>query len=190
MKPLNKIMLWKRNGRAAALKTQMDNAVARLAASVKSIVNDPDCDQNEMLGRSFGQFLDHCNGLTKSRTSLSDVAELHEIFKNDSEHAEPDLSDTNAGMPKNRRRRAGDDDDDDADETERLSADEQRKKHMVERSEQLSAMTKKYGVVAIAKSVNNKGAFLTETEMTPVHCGRTRQAHRQHVRESVLRHRH
>ena len=36
----------------------------------------------------------------------------------------------------------------------------------MERSEQLTAMAKKHGVVAIAKSVNNNGAFLTETEMT------------------------
>jgi hypothetical protein len=114
MKPLNKIMLWKRNGsRAAALKTQMDNAVARLAVSVKSIINDPSANKNEMLAKTFGQFLDHCNKLTKRKTSLEDIAKLHAVF--DARHKNLDVSISEAGpdegMPNER-----DEDDEDNDE--------------------------------------------------------------------------
>ena len=71
-------MLRKRD--RAALRAKFDNATACLAKSVQSIIDDPTADKRTMLGRSFGQFLDHCNGLTKRKTSLADVAALHSIF--------------------------------------------------------------------------------------------------------------
>jgi hypothetical protein len=76
----------------------------------------------------------------------------------------PDLSDEDVGY--------GDDDearDADADENQRRDEDDdeqERTTKQMTRSQQLSAVAKKYGVVAIAKSVNDKGAFLSETEMT------------------------
>jgi hypothetical protein len=115
LQPSKRIMLWKRNGDRAALKTKFDQATARLAASVHSIINDPTVeDKNTMLGKSFVQYLDHLNSLTGTRTprNLNDAVALHRIFgiaKNDSERSEPDLSDSDAGMPDRRRRRRRDD---------------------------------------------------------------------------------
>ena len=69
------VMLTKRD--RTVLKAKFDKATARLAVSVKSIVNDPDCnDKRGMLARSFGQFLAHVN----PRASIRDVAKFHEIF--------------------------------------------------------------------------------------------------------------
>jgi hypothetical protein len=111
--PGARIMLRKRNGDRAALKTKFDQATARLAASVHSIINDPAVeDKNTMLGKSFVQYLDHLNSLTGTRTPLNDAVALHRIFgiaKNDNERSEPDLSDSDAGMPDRRRRRRPDD---------------------------------------------------------------------------------
>jgi hypothetical protein len=181
--PLAKVVLLKRNGDRAMLKTKFDEAARRLARSVKSILDDDDVtDKNAMLGRSFVQCLDHLNSLTGTRTSLNDAAGLLELFKNDSERAEPDLSGTNAGMPKNRRRRRRDDDDenytqrlsDDADRDERddenddATDDERVEKGMrTMESAQLTALFKRHGFETIAKC-NIEKPFLSEFEMTEV----------------------
>jgi hypothetical protein len=91
-----KIMLRKSRDAAFAKATE------RLALSVRSILTDPACDRDGMLAKTFTQFQQHLERLTK----------------NDSERSEPDLSDTNAGYGGRRRRRSDDDD-----ETERLSDD-------------------------------------------------------------------
>jgi hypothetical protein len=163
--PLSKILIRKRADRVV-LRAKVDEATARLAASVKSIVNDPDCkDKNGILAKSFGQFLDHLNVLiTKSQTPLKEVTALHEIFKNDNERAEPDLSNTNAGMPNRRRRRAGDDDET---ETERRSREaDEKDKDMTEKSHSLDNIVKRHGFVALAKSINAGSVTLTEEEYT------------------------
>jgi hypothetical protein len=156
-----KRILWKRND-GAALR---DQATARLAASVRSIINDPAVeDKNTMLGKSFVQYLDYLNSLTGTRTSLNDAALLHKIFKNDSERSEPDLSNTNAGMPNRRRRRAGDDDET---ETERRSREaDEKDKDMTEKSHSLDNIVKRFGFVALAKSINAGSIALTEAEYT------------------------
>jgi hypothetical protein len=121
MKPLNKIMLWKRNGDlAAALKTQMDKAVARLAKSVQSIINDDSVsveNKNKMLATSLGQYLHHIGKLTKTPT-LEAAVTVNKIFAEPSRknldvsvgEAGPD-----EGMPDERNQ--SDEDDEEADES-------------------------------------------------------------------------
>jgi hypothetical protein len=112
--PGARIVLLKRDAAdRAVLKAKFDEAARRLARSVKSILNDDDVtDKNAWLSKSFVQCLDHLNSLTGTRTPLNDAVALHRIFgiaKNDSERSEPDLSDSDAGMPDRRRRRRRDD---------------------------------------------------------------------------------
>jgi hypothetical protein len=161
------MMLRKRNG-------ALDRAVECLAKSVQSIVNDPSANTDEMLGRSFAQYLQHIGRLTKTKIPLEAVTDLHRIFgiaKNDSERAEPDLSDTNAGMPKKRRRRA----DDDENYTERLSddadadrdADESDDNEKDTTMKTLIGLAKKFGWQNICKQfVENGTGNFSETEVT------------------------
>jgi hypothetical protein len=173
------------------LKAKFDQATARLAASVKSIVNDPDCDKSEMLGRSFAQFLDHLNKLNKSRTPLKDVVALKQIFA-EARAKNLDVSVAEAGddegMP-NRRRRRPEDDDEREDEAARVAAEmdtdgadrddddeQQRNKQMKTHSELMSAVVKKYGIVAFCKSVEKGDVAVSEHQLTSLiseHCART-----------------
>ena len=187
--PLSKILMRKRDGRAAS-RGEFDKAVARLAASVKSIADDTSViDKNTMLGRTFVQFLDHVNGLTKTRTPLSDAVKLQQIFA-DPRNKNLDVSIPPAspsdGMPdtgSGRRRRRSDDDeaarldaqmDTDADRDERedenddTTDDERVEKGMrTMESAQLTALFKRHGFETIAKC-NIEKPFLSEFEMTEV----------------------
>jgi hypothetical protein len=132
-------------------KSQRDpafaKATARLAESVKSILADPGCDKNGMLAKTFAQYQEHLNKLTK----------------NDSERSEPDLSDTNAGYGGRRRRRSDDDD-----ETEHLSDDADTDADDDEKEKE--AMTRKLkslDAIAICKQmVSEEHAFaMSEHEL-------------------------
>ena len=145
-----------------------------------------------MLGRTFGQALDHLNKLVGSRTSLADVAKMHAVFEKNLDVSIPPASPSD-GMPDRRRRRRRDDeaarlasqmDTDDHDSGDDDDENEQKEKSMI-RSLELSAIAKKYGVIAIAKSVNEKGAFLSEGEFE-LGPG-TLQKGRPLIRASVLR---
>jgi hypothetical protein len=154
--PGAKIMLMKRDRN---LKAKCDEATARLAASVKSIVADNSVDKNDMLARTFAQYLNHLDGLMKRRTPLKDIVALKQIFA-EARAKNLDVSVAEAGddegMPKNRRRRAGDDDDD----------DEKDKTDMTEKSHSLDNIVKRHGFVALAKSINAGAIELTEEEYT------------------------
>jgi hypothetical protein len=146
----------------AALKAKFDEACARLAVSVKSIANDSSVtDKNMMLSRSFAQFLDHLNTLTKRRTPLADIVALQKIFKNDADRAEPDLSDSDEGYGGRTRRQYYEDEDrrDDDDDD-----DEKDKTDMTEKSHSLDNIVKRHGFLALAKSVNSGAVTLTEEE--------------------------
>ena len=180
--PLAKVVLLKRD--RAALKNQIDNATARLAVSVESIVSDPSANKNEMLATSFGQYLDHVGKLTGIRIPPEAVVEMHKIFgiaKNDSERAEPDLSNSAAGMPRRRRRRDVDDDERESDAggesaDQLVRAESAMKGNNMTREEELSNFVKRSGIAALARAVNEKGAFLTEEEYSKLlyaDCSRT-----------------
>jgi hypothetical protein len=189
--PLSKVVLLKRDA-DRELKTKTDHAVACLAKSVQSIVNDSGANKNEMLGRSFAQFLQHIGKLTKTKIPLEAVVGLNEIFKNDNERSEPDLSDTDAGMPDRRGRRRREDAharldaamasdvdrdhaDDDEDEGESESGSGGESTDQLERAERamkgttmkLMDIAKKYGWQNICKQFveNGTGSF-SETEVT------------------------
>ena len=175
--PGARIMLRKRAARAA-VKAKLDRAVACLAASVKSIVNDPDCnDKRGMLARSFGQYLAHVS----PGASIQDVAAFHGIFA-EPRHKNLDVSiseaDDDEGMPNER-----DEDDEDADGSHRAgdtgengsgSVDQLERAEralkmentMQTHSEMLSAVAKKYGVHALAKSVAQGDVSCSEHELT------------------------
>jgi hypothetical protein len=146
------IMLMKRASDNKALA----EATVRLAVSVKSIVDDDSVDKNDMLAKTFAQFQQHLDKLTK----------------NASERAEPDLSDSDVGYGGRRRRRR----DDDENYTERLSDDadadrdeddeQQRNKQMQTHSELMSDVVKKYGIVAFCKSVEQGDVRVSEHDLT------------------------
>jgi hypothetical protein len=180
MQPSKRI-LWKRDGDHTALRHKLDEATARLAASVVSIAGDRTVDKNAMLARTFGQFQEHVNKLLKRQTPLADIALLHAVFKNDNERSEPDLSDSDAGMPDRRGRRRRDDeaarlasqmdtdaDHDHEDENDDATDDERVEKGMrTMESAQLTALFKRHGFETIAKC-NIEKPFLSEFEMTEV----------------------
>jgi hypothetical protein len=157
--PLSKIVLRKRNGDRAALKAKFDQATACLALSVQSIVNDPSVDQNAMLGRTFGQYLDHVNKLTKRKTSLADIAKLHEIF--DVRHKNLDVSIPKADDDEGFDTDADDDDDEgesdtggeSTDQLERAERAMKMENNMKSHSELMSDVVKHYGIVRFCKSV-------------------------------------
>jgi hypothetical protein len=128
------IMLMKR---ASKRNEALAKATARLAMSVKSIISDDSVtDKNDMLAKSFGQFHEH----------------LVEVIKNNSERAEPDLSNSDVGYGGRGRRQNEEDDD----ETERLSTDaddddEQRK------DKQMQSKFKSLDVVQICKRISDDG---------------------------------
>jgi hypothetical protein len=97
----------------------------------------------------------------KPRKRLT-AADWHPARKNDNERSEPDLSDTDAGMPPDR--------DDDENETERLSREadnEKDKDNMTTKSHSLSDVVKRYGWQAVCKQLveNGTGSF-SEAEVT------------------------
>jgi hypothetical protein len=178
--PLSKILMRKRDGRAAS-RGEFDKAVARLAASVKSIINDPSANKNEMLGRSFAQFLQHIGKLTKTRIPLVDAVALHKIFaeprrKNLDVSVSPADDDEGYDNP--------DADDDDraaaADEghflsggggtgdesTERARRAMKGSNNMQTHSEMLTDVVKKFGIHALAKSVAQGEVRVDEHTLT------------------------
>jgi hypothetical protein len=169
--PPSKRILWKRNGRAA-LRAKFDEATARLALSVQSIVNDPSVDQNEMLGRTFGQYLDHVNKLTKRKTSLADIAKLHEIF--DVRHKNLDVSVSEADDDEGFENPDADDDDEgesdtggeSTDQLERAERAMKMENNMKSHSELMSDVVKKYGIVAFCKSVEQGDVRVSEHDLT------------------------
>jgi hypothetical protein len=164
MKPLNKIMLWKRDRDRAALRAAFDEATARLAASVVSIANDHMGDKNEMLSRTFGQFQEHINKLMKRKTSLADIAALHDIFKNTDERSEPDLSRADVGYGGKTRRQYEDEAADDEDHRDDDDDNEKDQTNMAAKS--LNDIVKRHGFLALAKSINAGAVTLTEEEYT------------------------
>ena len=163
--PGARIVLRKRD--RATLRAKLDNATACLAKSVQSIIDDPSANKDVMLGRSFGQFLDHVNKLTGRKTKLADVAALHSVF------AEPRRKNLDVSIPKAEDDEGyGDDNPDDDDaadgshhagdggENGGESADQLERarralkgNNMQTHSELMSAVVKRYGIVAFAKSV-------------------------------------
>jgi hypothetical protein len=158
--PLAKVVLLKRDA-DRELKTKIDHAVACLAKSIQSIVNDPSANTDEMLARSFSQFMQHIGRLTKTRIPLEAVLALHKLFKNTDERAEPDLSRSDEGYGGRTRRQYYEDEDrrDENDED-----NEKDKTDMTEKS--LNDIVKRFGFVALAKSINAGSVTLTEEEYT------------------------
>jgi hypothetical protein len=178
--PGAKIVLRKRGDRAA-LKAKLDQATACLAKSVKSIIaGDSVTDKKAMLAGSFGQYLDHVNKLTKRKTSLADIAKLHEIF--DARHKNLDVAispaDDDEGFDT-------DADDDDGGSTPHFLAGTDEGLEATEPSEQLeraesamrgakmkshselaSDVVKKYGIVRFCKSVEQGDVRVSEHELT------------------------
>jgi hypothetical protein len=127
------IMLMKR----ASDNKAVAEATARLAASVKSIVSDAAVtDKGAMLAKTFAQYQEHLNKLTK----------------NDSERSEPNLSNTDAGYGGRRRRRSDDDD-----ETERLSDDADADDDDEKEKEAMTAKLKSLDAVQICKQMVDEG---------------------------------
>jgi hypothetical protein len=174
---MKRIMLWKRDGDCAVLKTKFDDAARRLALSVKSILaDDTVADKNDMLARTFGQCLAHLGEITGTKISLSDISALHRIFdatrnKNlDVSVGEADDDDdANYTERLSNDADAGDDDEDDEDgahhagdtgengsgSVEQLERARRAMKgnNMQTHSELMSSVVKKYGITAFAKSV-------------------------------------
>jgi hypothetical protein len=174
-----RIMMMKSASNAA-----ITNATKHLALSVKSILDDPNCDKNDMLTKTFSQFQEHLRKV---------------VIKNSAERAEPDLSDSDAGMPDRRRRRRREDEaarlaaemdtdadrDDESDEggndgesKDQLERAERAMKgdNMQTHSELMSAVVKQYGITAFCKSVANGDVRVSEhrlTELISEHCART-----------------
>jgi hypothetical protein len=192
MKPLNLFKRKRNNDRV--LKVEFfDEATACLAKSVQSIIGDPSANRDEMLARSFTQYLQHVGKLTGTRIPLQAVVDLHKIFgiaKNDWDlpggGVDDPIGDTGGGR---RRRRSDDDDaarldaqmdsdaDRDRDEDERrgngdraaaTDDDEDVEKGMrTMESAHLKALFKRHGFETIAKC-NIEKPFLSEFEMTEV----------------------
>ena len=179
-----KRLLWKRDGDRAVLKAKLDRAIVALAKSIGSIVADDSVDQNAMLGRTFGQFLAHVN----PRASIQEVAKLHQIFKNDSERAEPDLSNSDAGMPDRRRRRRDDeaarlaaemDTDADHDRDDDEDEDNFEKGESIMES-QLIDLAKRHGWRSVCKNFVDRGIgadVFSETEVTQLLTAVARKMH-------------
>jgi hypothetical protein len=169
-----KIMLRKRAPRDA-----LTEATKHLAMSVKSIAEDPNCDKNAMLTKTFAQFQDH----------------LRKVIKNNAERSEPDLSDSAAGTPDRRRRRregeaarlaaemdtdADRDHDDDTflagdtgengsgsvDQLERARRAMKMENNMQTHNELMSDVVKQYGIAAFCKSVENGDVRVSEHRLT------------------------
>jgi hypothetical protein len=121
------IKLMKRASNAAFAK-----ATARLAMSVKSIVEDPNCDKNAMLAKTFSQFQDHLNTLMKRYPKNANL---------DVSVGEADPED---GMP------------DDATRTERLSDDADADDDEKEK-EAMTAKLKSLDAVQICKQMVDEG---------------------------------
>jgi hypothetical protein len=169
--PGARIMLRKRADRErAVLKAKLDRATAALAVSVKSIVNDPECnDRRGMLARTFGQYLVHVN----PRTSIRDVAKFHEIFsKNLDVPVDPDGPINPGGDDSDGtriERGFGDDNDEaarldaemDADDDERDDDDEERLRDAMKREDDMKdpmRRLKSLDVVQICKTMSSEGS--------------------------------
>jgi hypothetical protein len=170
------IVLTKRHDRAA-LKKEFDKAAVRLALSVKSIIaDDTVTDKKEMLSRTFGQALDHLSKLAGVRTSLDAIVKLHQIFgkmpdeDDDDETRTEELSrdaDERSGESTEHFHAGGSDDDETTEATDGIeSAESAMEKNMQTHSEMLSAVAKKYGVHALAKSVAAGNVSVSEHELT------------------------
>jgi hypothetical protein len=94
-----KIMLRKS---ASIPNAAMNNALKRLAVSVNSIVNDPDCNKSAMLTKSFMQFQEHLNELSRKNLDVSiPPAEDDEGYDNPDRATDDDEPTDNDGADPN-----------------------------------------------------------------------------------------
>jgi hypothetical protein len=160
--------LWKRND-GAALRAKFDEGTARLAVSVASIINDPSANKNAMLGRTFGQYLDHVSKLTGRKTSLQDIVALKSIFvgKNLDVSTPKAKDDEGFGEDDPDRDDESDEGGNDGESKDQLERAERAMKgnNMQTHSELMSAVVKKYGLTAFAKSVVAGDVHCTESDL-------------------------
>jgi hypothetical protein len=169
MQPSKRI-LWKRDRD----RVEIDKAVACLAKSVKSIVNDDSVsveDKNVMLRDTFGQCLAHLGKITKSKIPLADIAKLHAIF--DVRHNNLDVSVSEADDDEGFENPADDDDEGESDaggeSTDQLERAERAMKmenNMKSHSELMSDVVKRYGITRFCKSVEQGDVRVSEHELT------------------------
>jgi hypothetical protein len=179
----SKRMLWKRD--RVARRAKVDKAVACLAASVQSILNDDSVsveNKNLMLRDSFGQCLAHLGEITKSKISLADVAALHRIFdvpRNKNLDVSVGEADDDEGFDnpdadaedddENGARHAGDGDgesNESGDQLERARRALKGLNNMQTHSEFMSSVVKKYGITAFCKSVEQGDVRVSEHRLT------------------------
>jgi hypothetical protein len=163
------IKLLKRASDAAFAK-----ATRRLAMSVKSIAEDPNCDKNGLLAKTFDQFQQHLDGLMQRRRKDTDEYSTPKADDDEGRDIpdERDDDDDNGSTP---HFHAGSPDDDETTEAtdgieqaeQELDDDNDEKEQTMKSHNQLMRdVIKRYGLIPFCKSVAAGDVSVSEHELT------------------------